>query len=251
MTPRTNSGKGMNMIAEYQDLESLLNVQKIDLMIMQLKKQRAELPQRIQVMRIRKKRDEIQAKLDQVLAIREKADADMAKLRDEDQTLAEKQERAQELIDTAGSDYRKVESHSKELASAAKHREDLAMKMMSVEEQLAKIQNVQQQLEAGIATAQSEEARLRSAFEADDNALIDQIKDLSERRAALRASLPADLVALYDKTAARTGGVAIGKLDEHTCGICRTSIEGGRLIELRSHAPLGECPNCKRLLVIE
>ena len=47
------------------------------------------------------------------------------------------------------------------------------------------------------------------------------------------------------------GGVAIGRLLEDTCGICRTTIEGGRLIELRASAPLGVCPSCKRLLVIE
>ncbi len=239
------------MFAEYEDLDNLLKLQKVDLTIMQLKKQRAELPQRIQVMRLRKKKDEIQAKLDQVLGLRAKADGEMAALRNEDRALAEKQDRAQELIDAAGSDYRKVESHSKELAGAAKHREELALKMVAVEDQLLKIQGVQEQLEGGIATATAEEARLRSAFESDDNALIEQVKVLNEKRAELREAMADDLVALYDKTAAHVGGVAVGKLEESTCGVCRTSIDGGRLIELRSQAPLGRCPNCKRLLVIE
>ena len=239
------------MQAEYEDLESLLEIQKIDLMVMQLKKQRAELPQRIQVMRIRKKRDEIQAKLDQVIALQKKADAQMTMLEDEDRMLAEKQERAQELIDAAGSDFRKVESHSKEMAGAAKRREELAAKMLDAEAQLNKVKDVRSQLQGGIATADAEEARLRSAFEADDLALIDQIQALTARRTELRDGLPGALVELYDKTAAKTGGVALGKLEGDACGVCRTSIEGGRLIELRSKAPLGICPNCKRLLVIE
>lgn len=239
------------MQAEYQDLEDLLEVQRIDLMVMQLKKQRAELPQRIQVMRIRKKRDEIQAKLDQVMVLQKKADAQMTMLEDEDRMLAEKQERAQELIDAAGSDYRKVESHSKEMAGVAKRREDLALKMIDAEAQLAKVRDVRSQLEGGIATAEAEEARLRSAFEADDLALVSQIKTLSAKRAELRGNLPEELTALYDKTASRTGGVALGKLEGNACGVCRTAIEGGRLIELRSKAPLGTCPTCKRLLVID
>ena len=239
------------MFAEHEDLDRLLKLQRIDLTTMQLKKQRAQLPQRIQVMRIRKKRDAIQAKLDQVLELRAKADAKADALHDEDRGLAEKQERAQELIDAAGSDYRKVESHSKEMAGVAKRREDLAFKIMEAEEQIAKVQDVQSQLEAGLAAAEAEEARLRGEFEADDNALIDQIKELDEQRADLRGQIPPDLAALYDKTAARTGGVAIGRLDEQTCGVCRTSIDGGRLIELRAAAPLGTCPNCKRLLVVE
>ena len=54
------------MQAELQDLETLLDVQKIDLETMQAKKKRVELPQRIEVMRLRKKRTEIQGKLDQI-----------------------------------------------------------------------------------------------------------------------------------------------------------------------------------------
>ena len=239
------------MLADYRDLESLLEIQRIDLMIMQLKKQRVELPQRIQVMRIKKKRDEISSKLDQVLDLQKKADAQMTMLQDEDRMLAEKQDRAQELIDASGSDYRKAESHSKEMAGVAKRRETLAAKMVDVDAQLSKIKDVRSRLEGGIAAADAEEARLRAAFEADDNVLIDRIKALTARRAELREILPADLVGLYDKTAARTGGVAIGKLADTTCGVCRSVIDGGRLIELRASAPLGICPNCKRLLVIE
>ena len=48
----------------------------------------------------------------------------------------------------------------------------------------------------------------------------------------------------------KAGGVAIGVLDDSRCGVCRMPIESGRLIDLRSQAPLGICPACKRLLVI-
>ena len=52
---------------EYEDLEVLLKIQAIDLAVMKIKKQRAELPQRVKVQLLRKKRDEISAKLDQAL----------------------------------------------------------------------------------------------------------------------------------------------------------------------------------------
>ena len=239
------------MQADYQDLESLLEVQRIDLMIMQIKKQRVELPQRIQVMRLRKKRDQIAAKLEQVEELKQKAQRELTVVEDEDRGLAEKQARAQEFIDASGSDYRKVESRSKEMAGMAKRRETLAEKTLEIEEQLAKIEGVRSQLQSAVDTSNAEEARLRSEFEADDTALVEQAKNLSAMRAEIEAALPASLVSLYEKTTAKAGGGGIGKLEESTCGICRTSIDGGRLIELRSQAPLGVCPNCKRLLVIE
>ena len=239
------------MQVEYQDLETLLEIQRIDLEAMQAKKKRVELPQRIEVMRLRKKRGEIQAKLDQVYELRKRADAEMTIIEDEDRALAEKQERAQELIDAAGSDYRKVESHSKEMAGIAKRRETLAEKRVEVQAQIDKIKGVSDQLEAAIAASEAEEARLRASFEGEDGQLAERIRELTARREELVAQIDPDLVKLYKKTADKTGGVAVGKLEEEFCGICRTHIEGGRLIELRASAPLGTCPNCKRLLVIE
>ena len=240
------------MRVEYEDLETLLKIQAIDLAVLQAKKQRAELPQRVKVQMLRKKRDEISAKLDQALEIEKKAKAEFTKVEDEDRQLAEKQQRAQELIDSSGSDYRKVESQSKEMAGMAKRRDTLAGQMLEMQENLDKIEGVRSQLERAIAASQVEEKRMRASFEAEDNEIIGQIKDLMAKRAELVSGLPADLVELYDKTAAKTGGVAIGKLEEDgRCGICRTNIEGGRLIELRASAPLGTCPNCKRLLVVE
>ena len=239
------------MQAEFQELETLLEIQKIDLEVMQAKKKRVELPQRIEVMRLRKKRGEIQAKLDQVYELQKKADVEKTIVEDEDRALVEKQERAQELIDAAGSDYRKVESQSKEMASVARRREALAEKMMAITEQLDKIHAVRDQLEGAVAASEAEESRLRAAFEDEDEALASRIRELGSRREELLGSISPDLARLYEKTAAKTGGVAIGVLEDETCGVCRTRIEGGRLIELRASAPLGTCPNCKRLLVIE
>ena len=115
---------------EYEDLEVLLKIQAIDLAVMKIKKQRAELPQRVKVQLLRKKRDEISAKLDQALEIEKKAKAEFTKVEDEDRQLSDKQKRAQELIDTSGTDYRKVESQSKEMAGIAKRRDTLAEQML-------------------------------------------------------------------------------------------------------------------------
>lgn len=239
------------MQAQLQELEALLEIQKIDLEVMQAKKKRVELPQRIEAMRLRKKRSEIQAKLDQVYELQKKANNERTMVEDEDRLLAEKQERAQELIDAAGSDYRAVESHSREMSGASKRRDTLAAKMAEIDAQLAKINDVRSQLEGAIASSEASEAKLRADFEGEDAALVERIRELTAQRDKLAATVDDDLIRLYEKTAAKAGGVGIGKLDESTCGVCRTGIDGGRLIELQAAAPLGVCPNCKRLLVVE
>ena len=239
------------MFAEEQDLATLLEIQQLDLNIMKAKKARVELPQRIEVMRLRKKREEIREKLEQVQGLQKRAEAELTIVEDEDRSLSERQERAQEIIDASGSDYRKVESHSKEMAGAARRREALAQKILEITEQVDKIKGIAGQLEGAIVASEAEEAKLRASFEGEDKALADEVRELSSKRAELAASLPPEILKLYEKTAEKVGGVAVGRMVDDTCGVCRTLIDGGRLIELKASAPLGMCPACKRLLVIE
>lgn len=239
------------MHAEEHELEALLNIQRIDLSILQAKKKRSELPQRITVVKLRKKRGEVIDKLSQLVEIQSKVEAQLTEVEDEDRSLAEKQDRAQEIIDTAGSDFRKVESHSKEMAGMAKRRETLAERMLEITGKLDEVKAVRAQLESAISASEAEERRVKESYEDEDNALVGQVRGLMEQRAQIVAGLPADLVDVYERTAAKAGGVAVGKLDGDTCGVCRSLIDGGRLIEVRSQAPLATCPNCKRLLVVE
>ena len=235
----------------YEDLDVLVEIQRIDLAVMQAKKARAELPQRIEVVKVRKKRDEIAPKLDQVVGLQTAKEAEILKVEDEDRSLAEKQERAQEDIDKAASDYRRVESHSRDMAGIVKRRVTLEEQLGVLKAELARIVDIRNQLEGAIATCNAKEEQLRSSFKAEDDALIERVRELLSTRADLAARVPNDLMKLYDETAAKTGGVALGRLVEGFCGVCRSQIEGGHLIELRAQAPLGTCPTCKRLLIVE
>ena len=240
------------MQVSYEDLDVLLEVQKVDLAIMQAKKMRGELPQRIEVVKIRKKRDEILPKLEKVTALQIAKEDEIRKVEDEDRGLAEKQARCQEDIDNAGADFRAVESHSKDMAGIVKRRVTLEENLRDLNAELDKINSVRAQVDSAIAACDKQEADLRAAFKDQDDALVDRVRQLLGKRSELTARIPADLVGLYDATAAKTGGVALGKLEEDgTCGVCRAAIDGGRLIELRSQAPLGQCPGCKRLLIVE
>ena len=240
------------MQVDAQALDVLLEIQALDLEVIQAKKARGELPQRIEVVKVRKKRDEIAPKLDQVVALQEAKEAEITKVEDEDREQAEKQDRAQADIDAAGSDFRAVESHSKDMAGIVKRRVTLEENLRDLNAELDKIKGVRAQVEGAIAACDKQIADLQAAFQEQDDELIGRVRELLGQREKLVAKIPADLAKLYDETAAKTGGVAIGKLSEDgKCGVCRGTIDGGRLIDLRAQAPLGQCPNCKRLLIIE
>ena len=239
------------MQAEYEDLDLLLKIQALDLEILQKKKMRGELPQRIEVVKVRKKRDEIAPKLDQVAEMQTAKEAEITKVEDEDRGLAEKQERTQADIEAAGGDFRAVDAHSRDLDGIVKRRVTLEERLGVLKAELDRILAVRKQVEDALSLCERQEEALRASYQKQDNEIVAQVRSLMEARSMIAKRIPADLLACYDETAAKTGGVALGKLEESTCGVCRTAIEGGRLIELRAEAPLGRCPSCKRLLVIE
>ena len=240
------------MQVEFEELDVLVEIQRIDLEIMKAKKARAELPQRIEVVKVRKKRDEISTKIEQVIGLQTAKEAEITAVEDEDRGLAEKQQRAQEAIDSSGADYRKVDSLSKDMAGVVKRRVALEERLGGLNAELAKIKGVRTQLEDAVAMLDSREATLRESYREQDEALVERLRQQLGTRTELAKRISTELLKRYEKTAVKTGGVALGKLDEQNrCGVCRSAIEGGRLIELRAQAPLGTCPTCKRLLVIE
>lgn len=239
------------MQATYEDLEVLAEVQRIDIEVIQTKKTRASLPQRIQVVKIRKKREEIVPKLQQVIELQKATESKMSTIEDEDRSLAQKQERAQEIIQAAGSDFRKAESHSKDMAGVTKRRNDLSDSLAKLTTEMNRIAGVRAQLEGAIAAFEQEERSLIDSYQEKDAELVGVARQLLEQRTRLIAQVSSDLADAYERTAKKTGGVALGDLEEGgVCSVCRSTITGGRLIELMSQVPLGVCPSCNRLLVI-
>ena len=182
--------------------------------------------------------------------MRARAEGMAAKLEAEDAELAEKQRRVQEAIDGSLGNYRNVEAHTKELNGFAKRRNALEVELTRLGEELAKIEGVQGQVSRALAELEKQEAAAIASFQREGGALQAEIARMSADREGMSAELSPELRDTYNRTASRTGGVAVGLLTEGRCGVCRTVIDGGRLIDLKAEAPLGTCPHCKRLLVV-
>ena len=238
------------MQATTDDLTNLLRMQQIDLDLMKAKKKLEELPQRATILAARQKKRAIEQKRDQVAELRAQADAKASKLEAEDAEIAEKQRRVQETIDGSRGDYRNVEAHSMELGGFAKRRNTLEGELTKLGEELAKIEGVQGQVSRALAELEKQEAAAIASFQREGGALQAEIARMSADREGMSAELSPELRDTYHRTAARTGGVAVGLLTEGRCGVCRTVIDGGHLIDLKAEAPLGTCPHCKRLLVV-
>lgn len=232
------------------DLAALLQIQHIDVEALRAQKKLEALPQRKAILELRAKRRVVQEKRDEVQKMHDEITARLNKLSDEDAQLADKQHAVQEEIDSVKSDYRSVEARTKELNGFAKRRGTIDEDVTSIGEELAKVEAVQAQVEAALSQIDKAEAAATDAFVKEGGALKKQEHSHAAQRKELAAQVTPDVLALYEKTAARTGGVALARLQDTACGACRVPLDHGRLVDLKSHGNVGVCPNCGRLLIL-
>ena len=238
------------MQASRDDLAALLQLQQIDLEVMRQTKQLEELPQRATILSVRQKRETVEAKRSQVAALRKEAVRKLTRITDEDASLAKKEAGVQAAIEAAHGDFRNAEARTKELAGIVRRRGTIAEDRAAIQAELDKIGAMEAQIALAVEEISAKEQQAIDSFQKQGGELKLAIAKLEAARGPVEAKVDDDLARAYDRIVARSGGVAIGVLDDSRCGVCRMPIESGRLIDLRSQAPLGICPACKRLLVI-
>lgn len=239
------------MNATAAEIEILEKIQAIDLELLRSQKELDELPQRATIAAARQKRATLEQKLEQISALKKETTKKVTRITDEDASLVKKEHGVQAAINAAQGDYRNVDARSKELAGIEKRRGTLAENLETLHGELTRIEGLASQVGSAIEALNAEESRATASFKKEGGALQDTIRSQQAARQQLAEGVSAELMRAYDKIVARSGGVAIGHLTGSQCGICRAPIDSGRLIDLRNHAPLGECPSCKRLLIIE
>ena len=136
-----------------------------------------------------------------------------------------------------------------ELASLARRKSDLEDAELEVMERLESADADVAQREGAIADTNAEGARLSAEGKDAVTAATGDFEAATRDRSALAASLPTDLVALYDRLAARNAGAAM--LRRATCEGCRMMLSGTDLAAVRQAAPdaVMTCPECGCILV--
>jgi hypothetical protein len=238
------------MQATRDEIEALFKLQQIDLDSMHAQKTLDELPQREIILTAREKKANLQKKAVQVGTLKRDVLHKIARIEDEDASLAKKEAGVQAAIDAAHGDYRNVEARTKELAGIMRRRETIAGNKTEVEAELDKLVAMETQIREAIENITTHEQQAIASFQKQGGELKTSLAQAEAAREALYAQLSTELAQAYKRAAARSGGVAVAVLDGSKCGACRVSLAEGRLLDLRAQAPLGICPSCKRLLVI-
>lgn len=78
-----------------------------------------------------------------------------------------------------------------------------------------------------------------------------EIEKATKERELVVASVPADLVKLYEKLRTQSGGVGAARLYQRRCEGCQLELNITEVMEVRAAAPdaVLRCENCRRILV--
>lgn len=144
-----------------------------------------------------------------------------------------------------------LENLQREVASLAKRQGDLEDVVLEVMERRESAQERVTELTGRVGSVQ---AKVDDAVARRDAALAEidaEAASVTKEREIVAASVPADLLKLYDRLREKQGGIGAARLNQRRCEGCRLELDITELNEIRAASPdqVVRCENCSRILV--
>jgi predicted nucleic acid-binding Zn-ribbon protein len=178
-------------------------------------------------------------------------DREQTRLEADVETVRQREDRDQKLIDGGSVSAKDITGLQHELASLKRRQGDL-------EDQVLELMERRETADAALQAArdgqQQAAAELERATQLRDDAMAD-IADSTARheatRAEIAAQVPAPLLSLYDRIRTQNGATGAAMLKARQCQGCRIELYGNELATVRNAAPdeVVRCENCGRILV--
>lgn len=227
----------------------LLELQSADIEIVRAKKRLDELPEKRAILEVRAKQREIQALSAKAGVLVRKLESEVNSRQDEATMLKAKIAEEQTKV-MATTDHRAVQSITREMDGLRRRCDKIEMEELQFMERLDKARAQTTAIEDHITKLAGKEAQLIERFKEVGGAVQGEIGDLETRRATLVKTLPAALVERYESIRATKAGVGVGRLEESRCSACRMDLPAERLHDLQGGPDIGQCPQCRRLIVV-
>lgn len=193
-------------------------------------------------------RQTLATELTRLLGARDDLNAELARIESDVAVVDARAARDAERL-AATSNPKDAQGLEHEIASLAKRKSDLEDAELELMERLEGADAEVAAQEALIAATNDEGARLSAEAKAAVAEASARHDAATRDRSATAETLPADLLALYDRIAARGVGAAL--LRQRTCEGCRMVLAGTDLQTLRQAADddVVTCPECGCILV--
>lgn len=229
----------------------LLDLQAADTALAQLRHRRATLPElaRIaagehQAETVRTQRVESQTALGDIAE-------EQRRLENEVDTVRTRAARDNQRMSAGGVPAKELEGLQHELVSLARRQSSLEDELLEFMEQRETIESELAQRDGELAALKTDVSDLEAVRDSAFAAIDDAARAHQQDREQIAVELPADLLALYEKVAAASGGVGAAAIRQRRCQGCHLELAGNELTVLRSAAPdaVVRCENCRRIFI--
>jgi len=230
----------------------LLDLQALDAQLDRLAHRRATLPEIAELQRIGGEqaatRDDVvvaETEAGDIRREQDKFEGDIAQVR---QRIVRDQQR---MDAGAVSSAKELESLQHEIDSL--HRRQTALEDSEIEV-MERLEVVENRLASLVARSEQLAAGSKETEERRDAALAEidvEVRAVQADREGLAPTLPADLLALYDKLRAQFGGVGAAALRQKRCDGCRLELNATDIGRVRAaeEDEVLRCEECRRILV--
>ncbi len=230
----------------------LLELQSIDTVVARLEHRRRSLPELAQIAErqaVRRRQGEDLIAANTVISDLEldlqKAEADLVPVR---QRLERDQQRVGDGTVTDGKQLSALLDEIQHLRRRINALEDDELEVM---ERLEASTGLRDELAAARTAGEGELRALMAAREAQFTDIDAELATHRTQRAAIVGELPSELVMLYERIAAKSGGTGAAAILQRRCSGCQLPINAAELTRYRAAAPdqVLRCEECDRILV--
>lgn len=229
----------------------LLDLQAIDTRLDQIAHATARLPQLAQLKELQSRAGGIDSALVRARTELSDVEREVAKAEADVQLVRDRAARDQARLDSGTGTAKDLQALQHELASLARRQSEL-------EDVEIEIMERAEAVEAEVSRLEAERAAVTTEIDAATRARDAALKDLETEagqvgapRADTVAGVGEDLVALYEKIRAQSGGLGAAALRQRRCGGCQLELNNVDIGRIKA-APADEvlrCEECRRILV--
>lgn len=234
-----------------EQLELLLDLQATDSHIRRVEHTLDDLPEQRELQASMERIGELERELDEVRVELERAGAEQRQLEREVDVLTQRRDAERgRLYDGSVANARELQAVEAEIETTMRRITEHEDLLLAALERVETLEGQRETLDAALTTERTRRAQLETARDEAASGLLAELAELQVARDRDAAALPAELRDRYEQVRARTGGVAVGRLEGNACSACRIDLSMADVGELYAGPPLTTCPQCRRLLVV-
>lgn len=226
----------------------LISLQECDSQLVKLSSKKIKLPEKIckieEDFQIYKENvEQNKRKYDELKVQRAECEATVKKL---SEGMIKTKERLLEVKNN-----KEYQAMLKEIETSEKTRGDIESRIIALMEEMDKLSVLVKKDEETLKHAESNHEKEKKIIEDDLSAVDADTLTWTEKRTVLQKSIPADLLAQYERVKKRNNGVGVIPVWKAVCNGCHMNIPPQLYNELQRSNDLLSCPNCNRIMYFQ